>query len=110
MDLSVYLRFLLVLLFVLALICGIAWLVRRFGWAGQLTPNRGQNRRLSVIEVTALDARRKLVLLRRDSHEYLVLLGPNQDLLLEGGITGTSESASKTAQVATLPTATGNRP
>ncbi len=108
MDLSVYLRFLLVLLFVLALIFAIAWLVRRFGLAGQLTPNRSQNRRLSVIEVTALDARHKLVLLRRDSREYLVLLGPNQDLLLEGGIAGTTASANNPTQVATLPSATGN--
>ena len=33
-----------------------------------------------------LDARRKLVLLRRDATEHLVLLGAGQDLLLEAGI------------------------
>ena len=86
MDTDVYLRFLAALVFVLGLIGAIAWAVRRFGLGGKLTPNRGRDRRLSVVEVAMLDSRRKLVLLRRDRTEHLVLLGAGQDLLLESGI------------------------
>jgi len=33
-----------------------------------------------------VDAKRKLVLLRRDDTEHLILLGPNSDTLVEAGI------------------------
>ncbi len=46
-----------------------------------------------MVEVRTLDSRRKLVLLRRDGIEHLVLLGPNQDLHLEGGIAAPREAA-----------------
>ncbi len=86
MDFSIYLRFMIALILVLGLIAGLTWAARRFGFGGQLTPNAGKTPRLSVVEVRTLDSRRKLVLLRRDAFEHLVLLGPNQDLYLEGGI------------------------
>jgi flagellar protein FliO/FliZ len=86
MDLDVYSRFLLALLFILALIGALAWLARRFGLGGRLLANRAGQRRLAIAEVLPLDSRRKLVLLRRDSREHLVLLGPTTDLLLESGI------------------------
>jgi flagellar protein FliO/FliZ len=86
MDFEVYARFLFALVLVLALIAALTWAVRRFGFAGQLATNAGKSRRLTVVEVKTLDARRRLVLLRRDGFEHLVLLGPNQDLLLETGI------------------------
>lgn len=92
MDLGLYLRFVVALLFVLALIGAIAWAARRFGLGSRLTPNTGRERRLDVVEVSTLDARRKLVLLRRDDTEHLVLLGPSQDLLVERGIPAPSQS------------------
>ena len=49
--------------------------------------NRSGEKRLSVVEVAAVDARHRLVLLRRDETEHLVLLGTNNDLLLETNIT-----------------------
>lgn len=86
MDLSVYLNFILALAFVLGLIGAAAWLARRFGLAGRLAHRAGPARRLAVVEVMPLDTRRKLVLLRRDGTEYLVLIGAGQDLLLEGAL------------------------
>ena len=83
MDLDLYLRFLLALAAVLGLILALAWAVRRFGPGARLLPVKGRLRRLSIQEVSTLDARRRLVLLRRDAMEYLVLLGPTQDLLLD---------------------------
>ena len=93
MDFDIYLRFVLVLVLVLALIGALAWAARRFGLGGGLAPNTGKPPRLSVVEVRVLDSRRKLVLLRRDGCEHLVLLGPSQDLLLERGIQARQESA-----------------
>ena len=93
MEFDVYFRFLLALVLVLALIGGLAWAARRFGFGGQLTPNTGKSSRLSVVEVKVLDSRRKLVLLRRDGCEHLVLLGPNQDLLLESAIQAPRDAA-----------------
>lgn len=86
MDFDVYFRFLLALLLVLALIAALTWVARHFRLGGQLTPNAGKTPRLTIVEVKALDARRKLVLIRRDAREHLVLLGATQDLLLESGI------------------------
>lgn len=86
MEYETYFRFLLALLLVLALIGALAWLARRFGFGGQLAGSGGKSARLSVVEVKILDSRRKLVLLRCDAREHLVLLGPNQDLLVERGI------------------------
>ena len=86
MDIDVYLRFLAALLLVLALIAGFAWTARRFGLGGALPASKSKTPRLSLIEVKVIDSRRKLVLLRRDGREHLVLLGPSQDLLIEGGL------------------------
>jgi flagellar protein FliO/FliZ len=101
MDFNTYIRFMLALLLVLGLIGGLAWAMRRFGFGGQLTPNAGKSPRLSVVEVRTLDSRRKLVLLRRDSIDHLVLLGPNQDLHLEGGISAPREATHPVSLAAT---------
>jgi flagellar protein FliO/FliZ len=86
MDIETYLRFGLALAFVLGLILVVAWVMRRLGY-GSVNPARsGRQRRLGVVEVAQLDARRRLVLVRRDDKEHLVLLGLNNDLVLETGI------------------------
>lgn len=92
MEPGTYLRFVLALLFVLALIGLAAWLVRRFGLAGAVVLPRGRQRRLSVVESVAVDGKHRLVLLRRDEVEHLVLLGPGPHLLVESGITPPPEA------------------
>ncbi|MHA1601203.1 MAG: flagellar biosynthetic protein FliO, partial [Alphaproteobacteria bacterium] len=64
MDLEIYVRFLLALLAVLALIAALTWVVRRFGFGGHFVPNAGKTPRLAVVEVKTIDPRRKLVLVR----------------------------------------------
>jgi flagellar protein FliO/FliZ len=54
-----------------------------------------------VVEVRTLDSRRKLILLRRDDCEHLVMLGPHQDLHLEGGIPAPREAAHPVSLAAT---------
>lgn len=86
MDMASYLRFLLALVFVLGLIALLVWAVRRFGPAGIALKASGRNRRLAIVEVTPIDARRRLVLVRRDGVEHLLLLGAGNDLLIESGL------------------------
>ena len=85
MEFETYLRFVLALVFVLALIGLIAWVARRFGLAGRLPATRGA-KRLRIVEVAPIDARRRLVLIGRDGVEHLVLLGATSDLVIESGI------------------------
>ena len=84
MGLDTYLRFLIALVFVVAMIGALAWIVRRFGWANRFVAPAGK-KRLSVLEVLPIDGKRRLVLLRRDAVEHLVLLGIAGDLLIESG-------------------------
>lgn len=87
MPLDTYLRFILALIFVLALIAGCAWAAKRFGLGNRIPVTRGgRAARLGIVEVQALDARRKLVLIRRDDVEHLVILGVAGETLIESGI------------------------
>ncbi|MFO1153850.1 MAG: flagellar biosynthetic protein FliO [Rhodospirillales bacterium] len=86
MSLATYLQFALALVFVVALIGGLAVVARRFGLGG-VAP-AGKARRLAIVEVLAVDNRRRLVLIRRDHSEHLVLLGPSGDTVIETGAGG----------------------
>ena len=72
---------------VLALIGVVAWLVRRF--AGNrlgTNTNRGRMPRLAVIDAAAVDGRRRLVLVRRDNVEHLLMIGGPTDIVVEPNI------------------------
>lgn len=84
MALDSYLQFILALLLVLGLIAILAWLMRRFGLGGALRP--GNQRRLQIVEATPLGPRHRLMLVRRDRVEHLLLLGPQGDIVVESGI------------------------
>ncbi|MBF0306164.1 MAG: FliO/MopB family protein [Alphaproteobacteria bacterium] len=87
MDIEVYGRFLVALIFVVGLILGVAWALRRFGpGALQAAGGARRKRRLALIESLAVDARRRLVLVSRDGREHLLLIGGGTDLLVESGI------------------------
>jgi flagellar protein FliO/FliZ len=85
MDLDGYLRFVLALVFILGLIGLMAWAARRFG-LGHRGGGPFGRRRLAVVEVMALDARRRLVLVRRDAVEHLLLLGAGAEVVVERAI------------------------
>ncbi len=85
MDGESYLRFVLALILVIGLILALSWAVRRFGLGGAVPRNRGP-RRLAVIEITALDAKRRLVLIKRDGTEHLLLVGGAVDQVIERNI------------------------
>jgi flagellar protein FliO/FliZ len=74
------------LVLVLGLIGVLALLGRRFGLLAAARPRRGAGRRLSITEVAPVDAKRRLILVRRDQTEHLVLLGGDSDLIIERNI------------------------
>lgn len=95
MEFDIYFRFLAVLVFVLALIGLLTWLVRRFGPAGRVLRARGGRRRLEIVEIVPIDAKRRLVLVRCDRTEHLIMLGTTNDILIEAGIGAASDHADK---------------
>jgi flagellar protein FliO/FliZ len=80
-------QFFFAFLAVLVLIIAAAWLVRRF--AGNrlgTNTNRGRMPRLAVIDAAAVDGRRRLVLVRRDNVEHLLMIGGPTDIVVEANI------------------------
>lgn len=80
-------KFFIAFAVVLALIGLTAWLVRRFG-ANRLggAGARGRQPRLAVIDAATVDGRRRLVLIRRDNIEHLLMIGGPTDLVVEPNI------------------------
>lgn len=87
MEWAGYIRFVLALMVVLGLIGALAWAARRWGLAGVQTGKRDRSERLEVVEALSIDARRRLVLIRRDDREHLILLGQDSERVIETGIT-----------------------
>src|SRR6202035_3429632 len=81
------LTFFLAFVAVLALIGAAAWLVRRFA-GNRLGANTNRSRmpRLAVIDAAAVDGRRRLVLVRRDNVEHLLMIGGPTDIVVEPNI------------------------
>lgn len=81
-DLPQILRVILALIFIVSLMGGLSYILRRFGFTGEGMITTGQ-KRLSVQESLPLDARRRMVILCCDEIEYVVLFGANGETLLE---------------------------
>ena len=86
-DMPLAVRFFLAFLIVLGLIGATAWAVRRFG-AGRLggAGTRVRQPRLAVVDHASVDSRRRLILVRRDNIEHLVLIGGPTDVVVEANI------------------------
>jgi flagellar biogenesis protein FliO len=83
---NTYLNAAFALGFVLVLILLGVWVLKLFARAGTTVVQRGRNRRLAVIDQVMVDPRRRLIIVRRDNVEHLILTGGPQDLLVESGI------------------------
>lgn len=96
------LYYLAIVLFVAVAMIGGAYAVRQYlGGAGALPSVSAffgpkPLRRLSITEQFNIDNRRRLVLIRRDNVEHLIMTGGPVDMLIETGI-GTSADAAGAA-------------
>ncbi len=73
----------------LALLClvGILWIVRgRNGPSPFVRGGRNRQPRLQVLDAAAVDTRRRLVLVRRDDVEHLIMIGGPTDIVIESRI------------------------
>ena len=91
-------RFVFAFMFVLGLIALLAWVLKRYGrmlqsggmmgiigqYCGQHPMQAtGQVSRIKILETRYIDSRRKLVLVRRDQMEHLLLLSNERELVVE---------------------------
>ncbi len=83
MDIANYVRAFGALAFVLALAFGAAFALRLLRARNFAAPSSG-SRRLQLVESMALDMRRRLVLVRCDQDEFLIVLGPDRETLVSG--------------------------
>ena len=73
---------------VFAVLLGILIFVKRYSIHGGI--NR-KEKRLFVTDVLSLDPKNRLVMIKRDNIEHLILLGPTQNTLIESGIDWSGE-------------------
>ena len=77
---------------VLVLIVLSAWVLKLFTRAGNSVA-RGRNKRLSVVDSAVVDAKRKVVIIRRDNVEHVIMTGGPTDLVIEFGRAGPRSGA-----------------
>ena len=94
LNLTDYVKFVFAFIFVLALIALAAIAARHFGFGLPRNPRNSAQRRLGILESLNIDGKRRMVLIRRDETEHLLLLGATTELVIEESITPSKESFS----------------
>ncbi|HSM40958.1 MAG TPA: hypothetical protein VK862_09415 [Afifellaceae bacterium] len=80
-------QFVVVTILLVLVLAVLAWLLgRRKSGSVSRGPARGRQPRLSVMEATIVDSKRRLVLVRRDQIEHLVMIGGPTDIVVETNI------------------------
>jgi len=85
-EMPLAVRSVLAFLIVIALIGVIAWAIRRRRSARMGRAERARQPRLGLIDYAAVDSRRRLLLVRRDNVEHLVMIGGPVDVVVESNI------------------------
>lgn len=93
MDSTLLIRAFLALIFVSGLIVLIAFMVKKLGLNYPLVRSNS-GKRLVIEEMSIIDPKRRLVLVRRDNVEHLLLLGVTSETVIESYIV--PEQAEKT--------------
>lgn len=89
MDLIDFARYIGALALVLGLVGFAALAAKRYGIAGIAGLTKlggGTQRRLSLVETMMVGTKHKLILIKRDGVEHLVLIGPDGATVVENGI------------------------
>ncbi len=94
LELPTSVNFVIAFVVVLALIGAATWLVRRFGAPRLDAGARNRQPRLAVIDTAAVDGRRKLVIIRRDNVEHLLMVGGPTDVVVETNIVRSAAAVS----------------
>lgn len=73
------------LAFVIGLMGGLVFLLKKFGISNIPSVQSGE-KRLKIVESLPLDARRRLVLIQRDDQQHLVILSVSGETIVETNI------------------------
>jgi hypothetical protein len=77
----------IVTLTLLLALAGLAfWIARQSLGLGGMTLFQNKPKRVGVVESSPLDGRRRLLLIRRDNVEHLIMIGGPVDMVIETGI------------------------
>ncbi|RXF72633.1 flagellar biosynthetic protein FliO [Hansschlegelia zhihuaiae] len=88
-DIPTPLKFVIAFAVIILLMVVAVWLGRRFGgqrFGPTAATGRSRQPRLGVLDVLAVDGRRRLVIVRRDNVEHLIMIGGPNDVVVESGI------------------------
>ncbi len=80
----------------LLLLIVVLWFMRNRAPSPFVRGGRNRQPRLQVLDAAAVDARRRLVLVRRDDVEHLIMIGGPTDIVIESRI---GEAADKTVSI-----------
>lgn len=94
-NVDIYFRFFIAFGIILALIGLATWAARFLGFSSPLSLRNQRQKRLSIVDVMALDAKRRLVLISRDGIEHLVCIGGSNDFIVENNIKSAIPSINK---------------
>lgn len=81
----------------------VVWLYRRRSPSTFVRGGRARQPRLAVLDAAAVDTRRRIVLIRRDDVEHLVMIGGPTDVVIESRIITADEAAETPASEARAP-------
>jgi len=96
----------------LGLLCLVAvlWFIRNRPSSPFIRGGKNRQPRLAVLDAAAIDTRRRLVLVRRDDVEHLIMIGGPTDVVIESRIASQSQPAPQAAATTALPEAAVARP
>ncbi len=92
----------------LLVLIGILWILRSRAPSPFVRGGKNRQPRLQVLDAAAVDARRRLVLVRRDGIEHLIMIGGPTDIVIEAGISDATRTGT-TATPAEIPVAYESR-
>ncbi len=81
-----FLQMIIALGFVLMLMVGLAYLLKRLGLATNASIKTSDDRRLKIVESLPLDPRRRLTIIKCDKKEHLVILSANGETVIDSNI------------------------
>ena len=97
MEMLLYIKFLAGFVFVIGLMLFLSWIMKK---AGGVSGVLKSDRRLQLVEMLPLDHRHRLVLVRRDNREHLIVMGPESQTVVESGILAEDEDVKKSVMFA----------
>ena len=77
----------------LIVLIAILWVLRNRAPSPFVRGGKNRQPRLQVLDAAAVDARRRLVLVRRDGIEHLIMIGGPTDIVIESGISDPARAA-----------------